>query len=145
LRIFRSFQGFTGVFNSICWSGKLRIFLDFEAILSFFRKTRQKTPKAKKNPKSKLNETLLTVFFQKRNETKNIWENDKRKETRTPSLTRAWMKKNPFVETKLYFSINETNWNDIYFKTQTENRNEINIFQKRKKKTFFNPCFVLTY
>jgi hypothetical protein len=36
-------------------------------------------------------------------------------------------------ETKRYFSINETIRNDFFFGTETENRNEINIFQKRNE------------
>jgi hypothetical protein len=48
--------------------------------------------------------------------------------------------------TKRYFSRNETKRNVIFFETETENQNEINIFQKRngterKKITFFNPWF----
>jgi hypothetical protein len=47
------------------------------------------------------------------------------------------MKRN---ETKRYISINETK--GFFFGTETENRNEIRIFQKRnetKKKMFFKP------
>jgi hypothetical protein len=49
-------------------------------------------------------------------------------------------------ETKRYFSRNETKRNDMFFGTETENRNEINIFQKRngtkrKKKRFLIPGF----
>jgi hypothetical protein len=32
---------------------------------------------------------------------------------------------------KRYFSINESKRNDVFFGTETENRNEINIFSKR--------------
>jgi hypothetical protein len=47
-----------------------------------------------------------------------------------------------FIHTKRYFSRNETKRNDIVF--GTENRNEINIVQKRngtkrKKKRFLTP------
>jgi hypothetical protein len=40
-------------------------------------------------------------------------------------------------EAKRYFSINEPKRNDNFFgtETETENRNEINIFQKQKKIT----------
>jgi hypothetical protein len=59
------------------------------------------------------------------------------------------IKKNPYAETKRYFSINETKRNDIFFGTETENRNEINIFQKRngtkKKLCFLTPGFDTYY
>jgi hypothetical protein len=54
-------------------------------------------------------------------------------------------------ETKRYFSRNETRRNDIFFGTETENRNEIYIFQKRKgtkrkkKKHFVTPGFNWTH
>jgi hypothetical protein len=52
--------------------------------------------------------------------------------------------------TKRYFSRNVTKRNVIFFGTETENRNEINIFQKRngterKKNNVFQPLVMYTY
>jgi hypothetical protein len=81
----------------------------------------------------------LLVVFRNLRIPKNSWARD-------PLDMGLNEKNNPFAETKsdetLFFNKrNETKRNYIFFGTETKNRNEINIFQKRngtkRKKNVF--------